>query len=184
MLLVAFLFQGTWALAGTTGGISGYVRETSGAPVADATLKAVSPSGVATSRTDATGHFNFLSLSPDTYTITVSKEGFADESVPGVVVFADQTQTVNITQDKKLATIARVRSVSAGSLVKSGVTADQYSVDSKTIGKVAALGGGGNLDSAYSAIASVPGVNVPIGGSGWNNNVAYIRGSQSFFTSY
>jgi len=178
------LGQETWALAGTTGGIAGYVRETSGAPVADATLKAVAPSGVATSRTDATGHFNFLSLSPDTYTITVSKEGFADESVPGVVVFADQTQTLNITQDKKLATIARVRSVSAGSLVKSGVTADQYSVDAKTIGKTAALGGGGNLDSAYSAIASVPGVNVPIGGSGWNNNVAYIRGSQSFFTSY
>ncbi len=184
MLLVAFLFQGTWALAGTTGGISGYVRETSGAPVADATLKAVSPSGVASSRTDATGHFNFLSLSPDTYTITVSKEGFADESVPGVVVFADQTETLNITQDKKLSTIARVRSVSAGSLVKSGVTADQYSVDSKTIGKAAALGGGGNLDSAYSAIASVPGVNVPIGGHGWNNNAVYIRGSQSFSTSY
>jgi len=177
------LGQETWALAGTTGGIAGYVRETSGAPVADATLHAVSPSGTATSTTDAHGHFNFLSLSPDTYTITVSKEGFTDESVPGVVVFADQTQTLNITQDKKLTTIARVRSVSAGALVKSGVTADQYSVDSKTIDKAAALGGGGNLDNAYSAIASVPGVNVPIGGMGWNQPV-YIRGSQAFFTSY
>ncbi len=84
---------------------------------------------------------------------------------------------------KALKTIARKTSRAAGDVVKPGVTADIYNVNSTAISKAAALGGGGNLDSAYSAISSVPGVNVPIGGMGWNQNV-YVRGSQGFFTGY
>ena len=54
MLLVAFLFQGTWALAGTTGGLNGTVTDTKGAPVAGAVVIATSPSQVATVTTVAT----------------------------------------------------------------------------------------------------------------------------------
>ena len=39
------------------------------------------------------------------------------------------------------------------------------------------------MNSAYSAISSVPGVNVTAGGMGWNQPV-YIRGSQSFFSGF
>jgi len=70
LLLVAMLAQGTWALASTTGGISGTVVDSAtGAPVAQATVTANSPSGGATSTTDAGGHFNFLTLGPDTYRV-------------------------------------------------------------------------------------------------------------------
>ena len=61
LTLLAMLCQETWALAGTTGGISGTVVDTeTRAPIADAQVTAVSPSQSATARTDASGHFTFL----------------------------------------------------------------------------------------------------------------------------
>lgn len=160
-LLVAFACQETWALAATTGGITGTVvdAETS-APIAGAQLTAISPSGTATSTTDASGHFAFLTLGPDTYTITASKGGYQSTSVPGQVVFADTVQTLAIRMPKSLRTIAHVTSAAGGALVKSGTTADIYSINSTAQAATAALGGGGSLNQAYSAIATIPGAYV------------------------
>ena len=184
MLLVAFLFQGTWALAGTTGGLTGQVVDSSGAPIAGANVKVLSPSEAANTTTDSRGRFSLLALAPDSYTVSVDKDGYEPISYVGESVFADNTLTLSFTMTKALKTIAKVTSRSAGDLVKPGVTSDIYNVNATQITKTAALGGGGNLNSAYSAIASVPGVNVPTGGSGWNSNAVYIRGSQSFFTGF
>jgi hypothetical protein len=185
MITLAMLAQGTWALAGTTGNISGTLTDsTNGKPIANAKITAVSPSQSASTTTDAGGRFTLLALAPDTYTVSVEKDNYTPTSLSGVTVFADQTQTVALTSQPQLRTIARVTSRAAGNLVKPGVTSDTYSVNSAGVQAAASLGGGGNLDSAYSAIASVPGVNVPIGGAGWNNNAVYIRGNQSFFTSF
>ncbi len=184
MLLVAFLFQGTWALAGTTGGLTGQVTDASGAPIAGATVNAASPSQAASATTDARGRFSLLALSPDSYSVAVEKEGYDPVSYTGVSVFADNTLSLSFKLNKTLKTIAKVTSRSTGEVVKPGVTTDIYNVNATAIQKSAALGGGGNLNSAYSAIASVPGVIVPIGGSGWNNNSVYVRGSQSFFTGF
>ncbi len=183
MLLVAFLFQGTWALAGTTGGLTGQVTDSTGAPVAGATVNAVSPSQAASATTDARGRFSLLALSPDAYAVSVEKDGYDPVSYTGVSVFADNTLTLSFKMNKTLKTIAKVTSRSTGDVVKPGVTADIYNVNSTAIQKSAALGGGGNLNSAYSAIASVPGVNVSVGGMGWNQ-ATYVRGSQSFFTGF
>ncbi|MBV8332952.1 MAG: carboxypeptidase regulatory-like domain-containing protein, partial [Candidatus Eremiobacteraeota bacterium] len=77
VLLVAFVSQGTWALASTTGGLAGYVLDAdTSAPIAGAQVTAASPSQTVTSTTDATGHFVFLTLSPDTYTVTANKNGY------------------------------------------------------------------------------------------------------------
>jgi protocatechuate 3,4-dioxygenase beta subunit len=92
----AFLFQEIWALAGTTGGVVGTVTDESGKPVAGAKVTATAPSGTISATTDSAGHFAFLSLAPDTYTMQVEKQGFANQSVTGVVVFADNTQTLAI----------------------------------------------------------------------------------------
>ncbi|HVA26847.1 MAG TPA: carboxypeptidase-like regulatory domain-containing protein, partial [Candidatus Baltobacteraceae bacterium] len=67
--------QVTWALAGTTGGVGGTVTDASGAPVAGASVSFASPSENATGTTDAGGHFSFLSLAPDTYTVSIQKAG-------------------------------------------------------------------------------------------------------------
>src|SRR6185437_14881178 len=80
-----------------------------------------------------------------------------------------------LTMHKTLKTIARVTSKAAGSLVKSGTTADVYSVNASTQDKISALGGGGSLNSAYSAVASVPGAFVPLNQTGYYQTV-HIRG--------
>lgn len=60
-------------------------------------------------------------------------------------------------------------------LVKPGTTSDVYSVNSTVTQAAAGLGGGGNLNNAYSAIASVPGTFVPPNQQGWDQ-IVYIRG--------
>ena len=170
ILSAGFLFQGTWALAATSGGIAGVVHDDTGAPVAAATVTATSPSQVATTTTDAQGHFVFLVLQPDTYTLTVSKDGYQTTSVAGNTVFADQTQQVVLTAPRAVAVIYHAH-VSAAGLVKPGVGGDIYNVTPAGVQAASALGGGGNLESAYSAIASVPGLVVGTGGMGWNQAV-------------
>ena len=165
-ILAVFVFQETWALAGTTGSISGTISDASGAPVAGASVTATSPSQTATTKSDGSGHFSFVSLAPDTYVVSASKDGYDNVSQPGVSVFADNNVNVSMTEPKSLRTIASVNARSTGALVKPGTTADVYSVNAATAAKAAALGGGGALNQAYSAVASVPGVYVPTGASG------------------
>ncbi|HTA38895.1 MAG TPA: carboxypeptidase regulatory-like domain-containing protein, partial [Candidatus Acidoferrales bacterium] len=176
VLLIAFAGQETWALAGTTGGLSGQVTADNGAPVAGAAVKVSSPSQTATATTDASGHFAFLSLAPDTYAVTASKDGFVQTSYAGVTIFADQSMTLQLQLQKALKNIANVTSRAASSLVKAGTTADVYSVNAATQTAVQGIGGGYNLDSAYSAIYSQPGVTSQIGNYGFGQ-VYYIRGS-------
>ncbi len=176
MLLVAFLSQATWTLASVTGGLTGTVVDAdTSAPIAGAQVTATSPSQSATVTTDAAGHFSFLTLGPDTYTVTVSKTGYQPTSVPGQIVFADTVQTVAVRMPKALKTIARVTSAAGAALVKSGTTADLYSVNAVTQQATAALGGGGSLNQAYSAIATIPGAYVVPNQSGYYETVN-IRG--------
>ena len=121
--------------------------------------------------------FTFLTLGPDTYTVTASKAGYQSTSVPGQIVFADTVQTVTaFALTKALKTIAHVTSRPAGALVKSGTTADVYSVNSTTQQpRWPALGGGGSLNQAYSAIATMPGAYVVPNQTGYFETVN-IRG--------
>ena len=170
------LSQGTWVLAGTTGVLRGTIEETTtAAPIAGATVTANSPSGNVTTTSDAAGHFAFLSLSPDTYTVDVQKTGYQEQSLPGVSVFADATQVVTLRLDKSLKTIANVTARAAGNLVKPGTTSDVYSVNAATQEKVSAVGGGGGLNNAYSAIATIPGAYVPMNQQGYFQTV-HVRG--------
>src|SRR5579863_819674 len=161
VLAALFASQETWTLASVTGGLTGTVldAETS-APIAGAEVTASSPSQTATTTTDAGGHFGFLTLAPDTYTVSVKKSGYQDTSVPGQTVFADTVQTATVRMLKALRTIAHVTAASAGALVKSGTTADVYSINSATQQSTSALAGGGLINQAYSAISTVPGAYV------------------------
>jgi hypothetical protein len=184
LLAVGFLSQGTWALAGTTGNITGSVRDASGAPIAGVTVEVASPSTTRATTTDSGGRFVLLALTPDTYTINLTRTGYQSVSFPGVTVFADQTQSVVYTLVKTLKTIARVTSQAGAALVKSGVGSDLYSVNAAQAQAAAALGGGGNLNNAYSAMSSVPGVQTSQGGMGWDFNAAYVRGQNSYYTGF
>ncbi|HEX8827783.1 MAG TPA: TonB-dependent receptor, partial [Xanthobacteraceae bacterium] len=175
-LIVVFACQETWALASTTGGLSGTVVDAdTSAPVAGAQVTASSPTQTAAATTDASGHFAFLTLGPDTYTVTVTKAGYQPTSVPGQIVFADTVQTVAVRIPKALKTIAHVTAAAAGALVKSGTTADIYSVNETTQQAVKGMGGGGSLNQAYSAIATIPGAYVVPNQSGYFETIN-IRG--------
>jgi hypothetical protein len=181
LVLVAMLCQGTLVLAGTTGQLSGTaVDSATNAPLAGAKVTAASPSQIATTTTDGSGRFNFLSLAPDTYTVSVEFQGYQATSLSGVTVIADNARTISIAAAKELKTIGTVRTRSSSSLVKPGTTADVYSVDSTTQAKVAGLGGGAELNNAYSAIATVPGAFVGLAGGAQDGNGVgpglYIRG--------
>jgi hypothetical protein len=179
-----FLSQGVPAPAGVTGNITGVVRAADGAPIPGAAVRAASPSMTRSVTTDASGHFVILALAPDTYTLYLSLSGYEDVAFPGVTVFADQTQAVAYTMRKALRTIAHVSSTGSATLVKPGVGIDVYSVNAAQVAAAAPLGGPGNLNNAYSAMAAVPGIQVSQGGIGWSFNAAYIRGQNAYYSGY
>jgi hypothetical protein len=154
--------------AGTTGTLSGTVTDAATRqPLVDAKVTVTSPSQVASTTTDRSGHYAFLALAPDTYSVTVTAPGYDAATVSGTTVIADQTRTLAVASSKALQTIGRVSSRASTDLVKPGTSADVYSVNAVTQDKGAALGGGGNLNSAWSALAAVPGVAVAPGQSGY-----------------
>ena len=125
--------------------------------------------------TDSAGRFSFISLGPDTYTVSATKNGYEPQTQPGVSVVSDQSAHVTLQMPKALATIAHTVSRANTSLVHSGVTSDVYSVNPAGQKAAQALGGAGSVMQAYGAIASVPGVNIPTTQAGWYQGV-YIRG--------
>src|SRR5580700_4206158 len=165
------------ALAGTTGTVTGTVVDASTrAPIAGASVTATSPSQIERVTTDAAGRFTFISLAPDTYTISATHARFESQAIAGISVFADQSQTIPIALQRGLKEIARVASRSSLSPVRPGTGTDVYSVNPGLTNAAATLGGGGGLNNAYSAIAAMPGAYVPPNQVGVNQTV-YIRGS-------
>jgi hypothetical protein len=165
------------ASAGTTGAITGaFMDAATSAPIANANVSAVSPSQSATTRTDATGRFSFLSLIPDTYTLTASKDGYQTVTQQGVSVFADQSQNLVLRAQKAAKVLGTITTLASSiSPVRAGTTTDVYSVNPALTAAVAPLGGGGGLNNVYSGIASMPGAFVPPNQLGVNQTV-YIRG--------
>jgi hypothetical protein len=165
-------------LAGTTGTIGGTLIETaSKAPISGAKITVTSPTQTASTTTDANGRFSFISLAPDTYTVSAELKGYDAVSRDGVTVFADQNQILSLNTAKSLAVIGQVRTRAASDLVRPGQTADVYSVGAAQTQAAQALGGGGNLGQTYAALASVPGVYIPQGAANGQNFAApYIRG--------
>lgn len=168
-LLFSLVCLASTVRAGTTGSLSGTVIDTStGQPLAGARVSVASPSQTSAVTTDAAGKFSFLSLAPDTYTLSVEKTGYDGSSSSGISIFADQAQQINVRTAKTLRTIGTTRSRSNSELVRPGTVTDVYSVNAATQQRVTGLGGGGSLDQAYSALATVPGVFVPSANNGWS----------------
>ena len=80
------------------GGVTGTVADASGAAVANASVKLVSPDTGLTREgiTSSTGEFVFQDLPLGTYDITVTQTGFDTVHVSGVVVDAGRIATVGL----------------------------------------------------------------------------------------
>src|SRR5690349_6933626 len=93
--LLAFLLMSGTASAQFTGNIQGTVEDPSGAAIAQAkvALLNVGTQASASTTTDATGGFRFLSLAPGSYKITVEAAGFAKAEA---TVNLDTNQNLNV----------------------------------------------------------------------------------------
>jgi hypothetical protein len=183
LAVMVLLCQGTWVLAGTTGSLNGVVSSRDGTPLAGVKVTASSPSESVSTVTGATGNFSFVSLSPDTYEVTASKDGYDTASQPGVSVFADNNQVVKLQMQATTRTLGHITTTAASALVKAGTTSDVYSVNAATQARVGSLGGGGSLDAAYGAIATTPGVVVIPGQTGWFQTI-HMRGGDNDQVGY
>jgi len=175
---LAFACFPTGSWAGTTGSVSGTVLEAgfTHTPIVGATVTVAGPSQTLTTTTDRRGRFTFLSLAPDSYALSAEKQGYDPFVLSGVTAVADQNQTQAITMQRIEKEIGHVQARLQSGIVQPGMTADVYTVPPEETKKAQALGGGGALNQAYSALALLPGVVVPPGQNGWNQ-LTYIRGS-------
>jgi Carboxypeptidase regulatory-like domain len=121
------------AFAGTTGVVKGTVTEDTGAPLAGVAVTLKSPSGTYHATTDSHGFYTIIGVYTDTYTASFDKSGYGPKSITGVVVFADQTITVNQTLTKALKEIAKVTARSTSSAYQPEQTVDTYTVNATQI---------------------------------------------------
>jgi hypothetical protein len=150
------------AAESTTGIIAGIAQSESGLPLAGVAISVASPSGRASTTTDARGRFTLLGLSPDTYVVSAQSPGYED-ATDHVTVGPGQTQRVDIRLVKALRTVARVRASSAAfalgdptdSYVVSGDAARALSPTTSSAGLANYTAG-----SVQGAIANVPGVDL------------------------
>ena len=169
------------ATAGVTGNISGHITDDKANPVSGAHVSVSSPSQSVTAQTDARGFYSVLDLSPDTYSITVTKDGFDTSTVYGVTVQTNQTAGVNIALRPSTRTLGRVVTTATASVVSKSVTGDLYAVSANAIkGYQGSAGGAETLYSQNAVAGSLPGVVRTVGtggGYGGNGSLSFRGGS-------
>ncbi|MDQ6767486.1 MAG: TonB-dependent receptor [Candidatus Eremiobacteraeota bacterium] len=157
--LVVLLIQGTWALAGTTGSISGKVTDQNGNGVTGAKVTASSPAQSQNVTSGSNGFYSILNLSPDTYSVTASKDGFDTSTVYGITVAADQSTSADLKMQSTVKTIGHITTTATASVVNKTVTGDLYAVNAQAIsGYQGSQGGAETLYSQNGVVGSLPGV--------------------------
>src|SRR5579872_920126 len=108
VLLLSISGAGTGS-AGTTGGISGRTLDSADqAPLAGVKITASSPSQTETATSSASGAYSFVSLGPDTYTLTAAKNGYDPIVQRGITVLSNQVHTVNFALTRSVTTLAKI----------------------------------------------------------------------------
>src|SRR5579862_4630301 len=162
-------------LAETGGIVSGTVTDDkTHAAIAGAQVVVKSPSGTYRTTTDAQRHYRFLSVLPDTYSISISKTSYLPYANV-VVVLNGSHNTVDVTLSKTLKIIASTHARSAGSAFQRGMTIDTYTVTGSQIQTV--------MGKAFNAreedlLRSIPSVTIDKTGT------VSIRGGFAFEASY
>jgi hypothetical protein len=167
----------TRASAGTTGQLLGVVtNESSGVAVVAVKVTAASASGIVTVRTDSRGHFAMLDLAPDTYVVSFESPSYRSIVVSGITIVADGSRTI----EQKLppsSTTGLGSTLPVSSPVSQNFGSSLYAVDAVTQFKTSLAGGGAFVNSAYSALSTVPGVFVAPDQVGFGPNIS-IRGGE------
>src|SRR4029077_2605015 len=119
------------SIAGTTGTLSVKVVDAANNAVTGARVSTTSVSQTAVGLTDARGFFGFVNLSPDTYTVVASKQGYNSTSLSGVTVVADQNISLDIVLQASVKLLGKVVTSSTANVVNKSITGDLYSVNAQ-----------------------------------------------------
>lgn len=166
VLSIATMAQPAWA--GSTGNLTGTVKDDKGAPVAGAQVSAASPTGVYKTNTDAKGFFSIVNMSPDTYTVTVTASGFSPTALTAENVFQDQTLNVDVTLQPEAKVLGHVTTTAKTNLVQPNLTSDTYNI---TASQMNVQLGDTTHHTLYDVLWRTPGVT-----SGPTSNSPIIRG--------
>lgn len=185
LFIIAFVLTlafGVQSIAGVTGNISGHVTDDHGTPIDGAKVAVTSPSQAITTLTDTHGFYSILNLSPDTYSVTASKDGYDLSTVYGITVHTTQTAGVNFTLRLTAKMIGRVVTEATASVVSRTVTGDLYAVNASAIKSYQGSAGGSETLYSQNAVAgSLPGVvrSVGTGGGYFGNGSLSFRGGST-----
>jgi hypothetical protein len=168
----------------TLGAITGTVKDASGAPVPDATVRAVSVSTnlSVSEKTQTNGSYLIPNLPAGTYRLMMSKDGFDTETHTQVVVNSDRTTTID--GNLQVGSVSTTVEVAAVALMNQVDTTNGYVVDQTTI-QDTPLGTG-----SFTQLAILtPGVHADfLGGGGSNtglgNQAIYANGQRDTSNSF
>ena len=143
-----------------TGAILGAVSTTTRAPIANARILALAPSGRYTGTTDAGGRFTILGIAPDTYIVRVEASGFEPANAT-VVVLPGEHERLAVVLLPKLKEIAKVEA--KGTAFTVGSTSDVFTVQGQQAQAGTPQASSSGLsnysrDSIQGAISNVPGI--------------------------
>ena len=150
---IIFLLLTGSASAQFTGNIQGTVEDPSGAviPQAKIALVNLATQASASTTTDATGVFRFLSLAPGRYKITVEAAGFGKAEA---TVSLDTNQNLNVPISVKVGTAAETVTVTAEALlVNTAETRNQMTLETQELSSLPLAG-----RSMFSLVTVAPGV--------------------------
>jgi hypothetical protein len=164
------LMSGEPARAGSSGNISGtVVAGDAAAPVANASVSATAPTGTYRAVTDARGFYSILNMTPDTYAVTITANGYETTVISGVTVFQDQTLVVGAKLLPATHVMGHVTATGrATNLVQPNVTTNTYNVTAKQMNTIL---NDSTHHTLYDVLWRTPGVT-----SGPTNGSPTIRG--------
>jgi len=175
LFLASFLLCVPLAAQETLGAITGTVKDSTGAAVPDATVRAhnIATNLEVVQHTQANGSYLVPNIPAGTYTLTFTKDGFETETHTQLLVNANRTTTVD--GDLHVGTVATTVEVTATPLMNQVDTTNGYVVDQLTIQETP-LGTGSFTQLAILS----PGVHSDmLGGAGSNTGL----GNQAIFAN-
>jgi len=182
--LVAFLWmllgQGqAWSQGQTGGGLTGSVKDTSGAMVGGGTVRLISEatSSERVDKIDHAGHYALNDVPPGIYTVVVEAAGFEISKVTGVEVTLNQTRSLDV-----LLTVGEISQTVDVTATSASVTTEQIAtgalVDSRQIKELPLNG------RDYQALVFLaPGTSRSSGASGQGSGVT-AAGARSTVNNY
>ncbi|HVO57931.1 MAG TPA: carboxypeptidase regulatory-like domain-containing protein, partial [Dongiaceae bacterium] len=173
LLALCILFSGrVWSQAQfTTGSIQGDVLDEKGGGIPDATVEAknLDTNLVRSDSTNSEGHYQFLSLVPGRYTLTVTKAGFASVLQENVTLTVGQALTIPVTL--KVSAVSQQIVVSDVPVIELTKTESSSTLDESAIANTPVLG-----RKFEDLLTLTPGVSISQGPDGDEININGQRG--------